>query len=224
MCSGDQQRARRRDECFVDVVFGNRHVGAILAEEDERERVAVLDAEHDASGQAPRIGADMRRVASFLLERLDEEASHRIVADARDQRGLQPQPRAAECRVRRRASEILGKARDILEPRADLLRVEVLAEAAEGDDVKGSTLGKAGFVIHRRSGLLASFRRLCRWALVSLGSWERRPRGVRHVLQRTQIIARQGGLGQTPVRAVISGSFGSITSSHPFNKKLRSFI
>ena len=170
MCSGDQQRARRRDECFVDVVFGNRHVGAILAEEDERERVAILDAEHDASGQAPRIGADMRGVASFLLERLDEEASHRIVADARDQRGLQPQPRAAECRVRRRASEILGKARDILEPRADLLRVEVLAEAAEGDDVKGSTLGKAGFVIHRRSGLLASFRRLCRWALVSLGA------------------------------------------------------
>ena len=84
--------------------------------------------------------ADRRRtwldVAAFARDRLDQEAPHRVVADARDEAGAQAQPRAAERRVGRRAAEVLGEARHVLQPRADLLRVEVDAEAAEADDVE----------------------------------------------------------------------------------------
>ena len=66
-----------------------------------------------------------------------QEAAQRVVADARDHaRRCKPEPRAAERGVRRRAAEVLGEARDVLEPRADLLRVEVDGEAAEADDVE----------------------------------------------------------------------------------------
>ena len=125
-----------RDEVLRDVVVGHRHVGAVLAQEDQRERVAVLDPEHDGAGEPRGIDADVRDVAAFARQRLDQEAAHRVVADARGHRRLEAEPRAAECGVGRRAAEILGEARDVLEPRADLLRVEVDGEAAEADDVE----------------------------------------------------------------------------------------
>ena len=82
-------------------------------------------------------------VAALLRQRLDEEAAHRVVADPRDQRRLQAEPRAAERGVGRRAAEILGEASDVLEARADLLRVEVDGEAAEADDVERAAFGEA---------------------------------------------------------------------------------
>ena len=134
--------AALRDVRLLDVRLGDRHVGAVLAQEDERERVLVLDAEHDGGGEPRRIDADVADVAAFARDRLDEEAAHRVVADARDQARLQAEPRAAERGVGRRAAEVLGEARDVLEPRADLLRVEVDAEAAEADDVERRSAAK----------------------------------------------------------------------------------
>ena len=133
--AGDEQRLRLREEVLRDVVVGDRHVGAVLAQEDQRKRVAVLDPEHDAAGEPLGIDADVRDVAALARERLDEEAAHRVVADARRHRRLQAQARAAERGVGRRAAQVLGEARDVLEPRADLLRVEVDGESAEADDV-----------------------------------------------------------------------------------------
>jgi hypothetical protein len=57
MRPGDEERAALRDESFLDVRFGDRHVGAVLAQEDERERVLVLDAQNDRAGERAGIGA-----------------------------------------------------------------------------------------------------------------------------------------------------------------------
>ena len=149
MRAGDEQRLRLREEILGDVVLGHRHVGAVLAVEDQRERVAILDAEHDAGGEPRRVDADVRDVAAFARERLGEEAAHRVVADARGHRRLEAQPRAAERGVGRRAAQILGEARDVLEPRADLLRVEIDGEPAEADDIEAPAGGKARVVFHR---------------------------------------------------------------------------
>ena len=146
--AGDQQRAASRDVGLLDLRVADRHVGAVLAQEDQRERVLVLDAEHDGGGEARRIDADVADVAALARDRLDEEAAHRVVADARDQSRVEAEARAAERGVRRRAAEVLREARDVLEPRADLLRIEVDAEAAEADDVERPAFGKTGGVTH----------------------------------------------------------------------------
>ncbi len=75
-----------------------------------------------------------------------------VVADARDHRRAQAQPRAAERGVRRRAAEVLGEARHVLEPRADLLRVEVDGEAAEAEDVEIAAGSEGRGVAHREVG------------------------------------------------------------------------
>ncbi len=129
--------------------FGDRHVGAVLAQEDQRKRVLVLDAEHDRAGQARRVDADVADVAAFARDRLDQETPQPVVADARDQRGLEAQARAAERGVRRRAAQVLGEAGDILEAGADLLRVEIDRETAEADDVESPTGGERRGVSHR---------------------------------------------------------------------------
>ena len=102
-----------------------------------------------AAGEPRRIDADVADVAAFARDRLDEEAPHRVVADARDQTRLQAEARAAERGVRRRAAEVLGEARHVLEARADLLRVEVDAEAAEADDVVRTAFREARSVLHK---------------------------------------------------------------------------
>jgi len=147
--AGDEQRPAPREVVLGDVVLGHRHVRAVLAQEDEREGVAVLDAEHDAAGQPRRVDAHVARVAALARDRLDEEAAEVIVADSRDQPGLQAQPRTPEGGVRRRAAEVLREARDVLEPCADLLRVEVDGEAPEAQHVEVAPLGEGRGVAHR---------------------------------------------------------------------------
>ena len=147
--AGDQQRLRLCDEVLVDVVRGDRHVGAVLAIEHQRERVLVLDAEHHRRGEARRVAAHVRHVAAFARERLDEEVAHRVVADPRGHRRLEAEARAAERGVRRGAAEVLGERRHVLEPRADLLRVEIHREAAKADDVEPAAGDERRGVLHR---------------------------------------------------------------------------
>ena len=146
--SRDQQCAALRYEGFLDVALRNRHVGAILAKEDERESILVLDPQHDGAGKPGRIDADVADVAPFARDRLDQESSEPVVADARDQRRLEAQARASERGVGRRTAEILGEARHILQPRTDLLGVEVDRKAAEADHVQRSICCEAGAVLH----------------------------------------------------------------------------
>ena len=67
MGTGDQKRFASRDERLLDIGFGNGHVGAVFAHKDQRERVLVLDAQHDCASQTRRVGADMADVATFAI-------------------------------------------------------------------------------------------------------------------------------------------------------------
>src|SRR5512134_2058023 len=125
MRARDEERMRRADEGGVEIPRAHRHVGAVVAVEDEREGVAVLDGEEYERGKPPRIGGDVRYVDALGGKRLAHEAAVMLVADARQHRYLQPEAARAHRNVRRAAAEVLGEARLILEPRADLLAVEV---------------------------------------------------------------------------------------------------
>ncbi len=99
MRTGDEQRTALRDERFVDVGFGDGHVGTVLAHEDQRKRVLVLDAEHHRAGEPVRVGADVAHVTAFTCDGLDEKAAVAVVAHARNQCRLETEAGAAERRV-----------------------------------------------------------------------------------------------------------------------------
>ena len=141
--AGNQQCFGRGNVRLVEVRFVHCHVGTVFAVENQREGVAVLEAEQHERGQALMIDAYVADVATFLGERFGEEAPRMVVADAREHRRGEPKPRAAERDIGRRAAEILRKARYVFESRTNLLCVEIHPEAAEADDVEAAALGKA---------------------------------------------------------------------------------
>ena len=127
----------RGDEALVDVVLDERHVGAVVAIEDQREALVVAA----RRGSPARSGApgrsSMPRVATpSRVHLLADEAPHLLVADAGDEPGLQAEPRRADGDVGRAAADRLGEGRHVLEPPADLLAVEIDRGAADGDDVE----------------------------------------------------------------------------------------
>ena len=156
----EQQRARRGDQRRVDVVDVDRHVGAAVAVEDEREGVAVADAEEDERGQPLRIGRHVADVDAFGGEPLAHEAAVVLVADARQHRRLQAEARQADGGVGRRAAEVLRERAHVLEAAADLLAVQVDRGAAHADDVERRALR----VVARGSAALLSSRAACRRA------------------------------------------------------------
>ena len=58
MRAGHDDRAGGEDEVLVDVGFGQRHVGAVLAIEEQRKGAVVLDREDGERGQPLRIDLD----------------------------------------------------------------------------------------------------------------------------------------------------------------------
>ena len=99
--AGGQDTARLGDEVRVDVVRRQRHVGAVLAVEDQRKPLLVPDAEQHQGRQAMRIGDDAPDVHPFGLQLLADEAAHVLVADPRDDRGLQAEPSRPGCGIGR---------------------------------------------------------------------------------------------------------------------------
>ncbi|MDT4879464.1 hypothetical protein FQZ97_1151420 [compost metagenome] len=86
MCAGDQHRARRPDESLVDIAFVEGVVGAVVAIENQRERVFVLDSEQHQRRQAFGVGDDALGLNAFAIELLADEAAHLLIADASDER------------------------------------------------------------------------------------------------------------------------------------------
>ena len=72
-----------------------------------------------------RIGLDVADIDAFGDEGFAQETAHMLVADARQHGDAQAEPRSANRRIGRRAAEIFGEARHVLEPAADLLAVEI---------------------------------------------------------------------------------------------------
>ena len=65
MRAGHDDRAGGADEGLVDVGLGERHVGAVLAIEEQRERAVVLDREDGERGQP--LGIDLHAVERDAL-------------------------------------------------------------------------------------------------------------------------------------------------------------
>jgi hypothetical protein len=107
-------RRRRRAE---------RHVGAVVPVEKQREGLAILDAENRQRSHVRRVDLDLRDVAAFVGEGLEQEAPHLFVADAGDHRAAQPEARAAERDVARRAAEVFGEGRYVFQIAAVLVCV-----------------------------------------------------------------------------------------------------
>ena len=129
-------RARPRDQRFVDVAFVQRHVGAVGAIEDRRRNALGLDREQHETRQAVLV--DMHPVGDDPIARelLANEAAHLFGPDAGDQRRFQSESRGADGDVGRAAADGLGEAGDVLEPAADLLAVEVDGTAADRDQIE----------------------------------------------------------------------------------------
>ena len=136
MRARDADRLGGGDEGLVDILHGQRHVGAVLAVEDEREALVVADPESDERGEPVRIGLDAGDGDALADQLLADEAAEGLVADGGDHGALEPEPRRADRRVGRAAADRLGERRHVLEPPADLLAVEIDRRAADGDDVE----------------------------------------------------------------------------------------
>src|SRR5690606_2711583 len=127
---------RRNDEILIDIVLAERHVGAVLAVEDQRKLRVVTDAADHQRGQPFRIDLHSLRRHTLAGELLEDEASHMLIADAADQSRLQAQSRATAGNIGWRTADILLERAHILQSAADLGAVEVHAGAADSDDVK----------------------------------------------------------------------------------------
>jgi hypothetical protein len=62
MRAGDGHASRFGDEGRVNVVFAQRHVGTVLAIEDQREPVLIADAQQNQRRQAFRVGPDASHI------------------------------------------------------------------------------------------------------------------------------------------------------------------
>src|SRR5439155_17455903 len=116
-----------------------------------------------------------------------EKVAEGIVADTRDQASVQPQAGTTERSVCRRAAQVFGEARHVLESGSDLLGIEVDREAAEADHIQRAAGGKVGRVAHQ--WLVASVRNLLRVLVPVARTTE--PRGRREFCRKRPIKANQ---------------------------------
>ena len=91
----------------------------------------------DEAGKPPRIRADRGDVHTLGRERRAHEAAHVFVADARQHRDLQAEPRKAHGDVLRRSAQVFCEMLRIFELRAEFEAVEVHRRAAEANEIDG---------------------------------------------------------------------------------------
>ena len=170
MRAGHQNGPCRGDEVGIDVLFRDRHVGAVLAIEDQRKLLAVPDSENDERRQPFRVGDDMACINPLAVKRLADEPAHMFVANAGDHSRLQAKARAADTDIGRAATDIFRKAGHILEPTADLAAIEIDGRPADADHIQ-RRLSHFSYPFH------ASVR--SRWQDTGSGSSSRRASGTR---------------------------------------------
>ena len=170
MCSRHENSLGRGDEIRIDILFPNRHVGAVLAIKDQRELLAVANAKNDERRQPFRIGEDITCVDALAVQRFEDEPAHMFVTDAGDQRRSQAKPGASDADIGRAATDIFGKARHIFETTADLATIKVDRRTTDADDIQGR-------INHARGPFCVSGR--SRWQDTGPDSWSRRASGTR---------------------------------------------
>ena len=93
---------------------------------------------------------DEARLDPVVGEEAEDEVADGVVADARQQRGLQPEPSRSDADVRRRAADVGREARDLLERGADVVRVEVDRRAAHVERVVRTAAHRSAMALNRR--------------------------------------------------------------------------
>ena len=136
MGAGGDDRPRLGDQGFRDVVFAERHIGAVFAIKDQGELLFIAYPQQNKGGQAFRIGLDAAHIDAFARQFFADEAAHVFIANPCDQGRFQPQTRGAGGHVGRAAAEIFLKRRHIFQPTADLRAVQVDRGAADCDHIQ----------------------------------------------------------------------------------------
>ena len=85
----DQDRARGREICCIEIPLAKRHIGAIFAVKNQRKRLSIADAEHDQSGQARRVGVHAAHIHALAHQFFANEPPHMIGADPGQKSRLQ---------------------------------------------------------------------------------------------------------------------------------------
>ena len=75
----------RGNEALVNVIFAQRHIGAVFAVEDQGKLLLIADAQQNQSRQPVRIGLHALHIDAFARQFLADEAAHMLVAYAGDQ-------------------------------------------------------------------------------------------------------------------------------------------
>ncbi len=149
--------------------IGDDAMGRFLVETIAREGCDVSHVGVDPSRLTAAVVLGIKDKDTFPLIFLRENCADMAIADEDIEESYIAQSRAAERGVGRRAAQVLGEAGDILEPGADLLRVEVDSEAAEADDVEPAIGGERRGVSHRDGAARGAEKRS---AIVAYPWWQ----------------------------------------------------
>ena len=120
-CRND--RTGRRDKVFVNVIFGQRHIGTVFAIEDQGELLFVTNAQQNQCGKAFRIGNHALGVHAFRSQLFADKATHVFIADAGQKGRFQTQTRSACSHVGGRAADVFFKAGHVFQPAAYLCAI-----------------------------------------------------------------------------------------------------
>ena len=155
MRAGDDDGAGGADEVLVDVGFGQRHVGAVLAVEEQREGACRP---RPRGWRAPSAAPDRpctpssatpSRVSCSRMKRPNCSSPTPVMRPH-----FRPSRAAPMAMLVGRAADRFREARDVLQARADLLAVEVDRRAPDGDDIEARrALAPSG---HRLAPVFAS--------------------------------------------------------------------
>ncbi|MDQ1183995.1 hypothetical protein QE408_001117 [Agrobacterium larrymoorei] len=136
MRAGSANAVRFGDESRVDIVFAQRHIGAVLAIEDQGELLLVADAENDECGQALLVGLHAANIDALTHQLFADEAPHVLVADAGNDGTLQTKPCGTCCNVGRRATDVFVEGGHVLQTSADLRAVKIDRRTADRDEIE----------------------------------------------------------------------------------------
>ena len=129
-------RARRADIVRVNIIHRQTHIGTVLAIENQRELLLIADAQQHQGRQTLGVGLDPRHIHALALQLLTDEPAHVLIPDARDQTGLQTQPRRPAGNVRRGPTDVLLKGPHILQAPTNLRPIQINRRTPNRNQIK----------------------------------------------------------------------------------------
>ncbi len=136
MRAGDQHRCGSGDKARINVGRFERHIGAVVAIEQQRKRSTAADTQKDQRSQALRVEPHVADIDPFARQRVEHKAAILFVADSRQHRRMKAEARTTDRGVGRRAAEVAREGRHVFQACADLFAVQIDGSAADADDVE----------------------------------------------------------------------------------------